>query len=38
MNLFEKEKPGRAAIFSAFLNAKGKVLFDSMIIKPKLAG
>ena len=38
MNLFEKEKPGRAAIFSAFLNAKGKILFDNMIVKPKLAG
>jgi hypothetical protein len=37
MKVFEKEKPDRAAIFTAFLNVKGKTLFDAMIVKPKLA-
>ena len=37
MKLFETEKPDRAALFTAFLNVKGKVMFDGIIVKPKLA-
>ena len=35
MNLFKD--PKRAAIFTLFLNSKGKILFDSIIAKPLLA-
>lgn len=38
INLFEKEGPNRAAISTAFLNAKGKVLMDGIVVKPRLAG
>ena len=37
MGLFKKEED-RAALFTAFLNVKGKTMFDAMIVKPKLAG
>ena len=39
INLFTKdnEKLDRAAIFTAFLNAKGKILFDAILSKPLLA-
>ena len=37
MNLFEKREQ-RASLFTAFLNVKGRVLFDCIIVKPKLAG
>lgn len=36
MNLFSKE-PERAAIYTCFLNIKGKVMFDAIIAKPLLA-
>lgn len=36
MRSFEKEE-NRAAIFTCFLNVKGKVLFDAIIAKPLLA-
>ena len=38
MNLFKKEGDDRAALFTAFLNVKGKTMFDAMIVKPRLAG
>ena len=38
MKIFKLEGPSRAAIFTAFLTAKGKVMFDAIIIKPRLAG
>jgi glycine cleavage system aminomethyltransferase T len=37
MSTFETDGEDRAAIYTAFLNVKGKVLFDAMIVKPKLA-
>ena len=36
MKIFENEGSEWAAIFGIFLNPKGKVLFDSIIVKPKL--
>ena len=30
--------PTKAAQYAPFLNAKGKVLFDTIIVKPRLAG
>jgi folate-binding Fe-S cluster repair protein YgfZ len=36
MRLFEREKE-RAALFTCFMNVKGKVLFDAIIAKPLLA-
>lgn len=38
IRIFEKEGPERAAIFTGFLNVKGKVLFDAIVVKPRLAG
>lgn len=38
IHLFNKEGPNRAAIATAFLNAKGKVIMDGIIVKPRLAG
>ena len=38
INLLQKEGPERAAIFTTFMNAKGKILFDGIVVKPKLAG
>lgn len=38
MKLFTKEDPDRAAIYTSFLNVKGKIMFDAIICKPKLAG
>lgn len=38
MKIFNKEGDDRAALFTAFLNVKGKTMFDAMIVKPKLAG
>ena len=37
MRLFDKDQ-NRACIFTGFLNVKGRLLFDAMIVKPKLAG
>ena len=37
MRLFEKDQ-NRASIFTGFLNVKGRLLFDAIIVKPKLAG
>ena len=36
MRLFQRE-PERAAIYSGFLTVKGKMMFDAIIAKPKLA-
>jgi hypothetical protein len=36
MNNFERE-PSRAAIYTGFLNVKGKVILDAIIAKPLLA-
>jgi hypothetical protein len=36
INLFNKEKE-RGAIFTTFLNVKGKILYDAIIVKPLLA-
>lgn len=35
MKIFEKE-PNRAAIFGLFLNPKGRILFDALILKSQL--
>lgn len=32
------EQKDRAAIFTTFLNVKGRMLFDAIVVKPKLAG
>jgi hypothetical protein len=37
INLFKKDGPERAAIFSTFLNVKGKIIFDAIIAKPLIA-
>lgn len=37
MNIFTKEGKDRAAIFTGFLNVRGKLLFDAIIAKPLLA-
>jgi folate-binding Fe-S cluster repair protein YgfZ len=37
MNVFSKEGADRAALYSSFLNVKGKTLFDAFIVKPRLA-
>jgi len=37
MNNFKKDGTQRAAIFTTFLNVKGKVQFDAIVAKPKLA-
>ena len=37
MKIFKEEGLSRAAIFTAFLTVKGKVMFDAIIVKPKLA-
>jgi folate-binding Fe-S cluster repair protein YgfZ len=37
MGTFKKEGATRAALYSAFLNVKGKTMFDAFIVKPKLA-
>ena len=37
IELLEKESPDRAALFTTFMNAKGKILFDGIVVKPKLA-
>ena len=37
MKIFKEEGLNRAAIFTAFLTVKGKVMFDAIIVKPKLA-
>ena len=38
MRIFEREEPDRAALYTGFLNVKGKIMFDAFIVKPKLAG
>ena len=38
MRTFEREKPDRAAIMSSFMTPKGRVMFDAIIVKPRLAG
>ena len=37
MGTFKREGPERAALYSSFLNIKGKTMFDAFIVKPKLA-
>lgn len=37
MSMFDLESKDRAAIYTAFLNVKGKILFDAIIVKPLLA-
>lgn len=37
MMTFKKEGKDRAAIYSAFLNVKGKTMFDAFIVRPVLA-
>ena len=37
MGTFKKEGAERAALYSSFLNVKGKTMFDAFIVKPKLA-
>ena len=37
MGLFRTEEAKRAAIFTTFLNVKGKIIFDAFIAKPLLA-
>jgi len=37
MASFSSENPDRAAIFTTFLNAKGRIMFDAIIVKPLLA-
>ena len=36
MRLFD-QNPERAALYTAFLTVKGKVMFDAIIAKPRLA-
>jgi len=36
MRLFQRE-PDRAALYTGFLTVKGKMMFDGVIAKPKLA-
>lgn len=36
MGIFDKEET-RAAVYTGFLSVKGKILFDAIITKPKLA-
>jgi len=38
MRIFSKEGSDRAALMTAFLNPKGRVMFDAFVVKPKLAG
>ena len=38
MDLFDREGPSRAAIYTEIPSSKGEMLYDAMIIKPKLAG
>ena len=37
MNTFEVEGPERAAVYASLLTTKGKVMFDAIIAKPRLA-
>ena len=37
MGVFNTESPQRAALFTTFLNPKGRLLFDAIIVKPMLA-
>ena len=37
MRMFD-ESEDRAAIYTSFLNVKGKTMFDAFVVKPKLAG
>jgi len=37
INLFRKDGADRAAIFTTFLNVKGKIIFDAILAKPLLA-
>ena len=38
MNLFDRDGPSRAAMYTGILSSKGQMLCDAMIIKPELAG
>ena len=38
MDLFDRDGPSRAAIYTGISSSKGQMLYDAMIIKPKLAG
>ena len=37
MKVFETEGQERAAAYTGFLNVKGKIMFDGIIVKPRLA-
>jgi folate-binding Fe-S cluster repair protein YgfZ len=37
INTFKSEGEKRAAIFTTFLNVKGKIIFDAIVAKPLLA-
>jgi len=38
MKSFKDYDGERAALFTGFLNVKGRILMDGIIVKPKLAG
>ena len=38
MALFKNEEPDRAAVAACFFNPKGRIMFDALIVKPRLAG
>jgi len=38
IRIFDRDGPKRAAISTAFLNPKGKVMMDAIVVKPRLAG
>jgi len=38
MKSFQDFDGERAALFTGFLNVKGRILLDGLIVKPKLAG
>ncbi len=35
--MFKKDGSERAAIFTTFLNVKGKIIFDAILAKPVIA-
>ncbi len=37
INMFKKDGSERAAIFTTFLNVKGKIIFDAILAKPLIA-
>ena len=38
MKIFERDGASRAAIYTSLLSPKGKILYDAIIVKPRLAG